>query len=193
MSENRFDFRYTINDVASAQRMRFLRSNQIKIIFILWLGMLLFVIASMMLPDLIPFTVSMSWGLVLQISLAYFVTMAVLVLITPFLDFFINRFWHLPLTFQFNEKQLRLSLTGKSGGLRLKWSQIHKMEENQRVIILFYGTGNKYIILPKLAFEASELTERRFRDLLAREMVKKQAKDKKDEQEDQEEDLLSEE
>jgi hypothetical protein len=100
--------------------------------------------------------------------------MAVLVLIAPYLDFTFNRFWRLPLQLTFNEKTLKVSVVkGKSKGLQLTWDQIQSVQENQRVIILHYGEGKKFVILPKSAFESGQdgapsAVERRFRDILRR-------------------------
>ncbi len=167
MPENRVEIHYTRPDVISAQRMRFLRSSQLKVILLIWLGSIIFLSAPLVLPQWFkpgPYT---SWALVVQISLAYLVTLAVITFITPWMDFYINRFWRLPLVFQFSEKQVRLSISGKTGGLRLKWSQIIRVDENDRVFILHYGSGGKFVILPKAAFSGPG-DEQRFRDLLAR-------------------------
>ncbi len=167
MPETRVEFNYTRPDVVSAQRMRFLRSGQFKVILLIWLGSIIFLSAPMLLPQVFkpgPFT---SWGLVVQIFLIYAVTMLVLIFITPYADFFINRFWRLALVLQFSEKHLRLSVAGKTAGLRLKWPQILKVDENDRVFILHYGSGGKFIILPKSAFYDPG-DEQKFRDLLAR-------------------------
>ncbi len=166
MPENRVEFHYTRRDVLSAQRMRFLRSSQLKVILLIWLGSVIFLSAPLVLPQWFkpgPYT---SWALVLQISLAYLVTLAVITFITPWIDFYINRFWRLPLLFQFSEKQVRLSIVDKPGGLRLKWSQIIRVDENDRVFILHYGSGGKFVIIPRAAFN-SPGEEQRFRDLLA--------------------------
>jgi YcxB-like protein len=166
----RLEFRYCASDVASAQRMRFLRSAQLKVILLLWLVSLLYVAAPLLVPQWFkpgPYT---SWGLVIEICLAYGVTLLVLILVTPWADFYINRFWRLPLEFQYNEKHLRLSVTGKQGGLRLGWKQIQRVEENARVFILFYGTANKFIILPKGIFSRPQ-DDRRFRELLSQRAV----------------------
>ncbi len=174
MSETRLEFRYTRPDVISAQRMRFLRSNQLKVILIIWLASMLILIAPLVLPRVFPPGPYASWGLVLQIAIAYFATLLVLIFFTPWMDFAINRFWRLPLTLHFSEKSLRLLVTGKTGGLHLKWNQIRRVEENGRVFILDYGVGNKYIILPKSAFTRPG-EESRFRDLLSRRALVKEA------------------
>jgi hypothetical protein len=167
MPESRFDFRYTLPVVASAQRTRFLRSNQFKVILLIWLGSTIFLIAPLVLPQVFPPGPNTSWALVAQISLIYVVTLLVLIFATPVADFFINRFWRLPLTLQFSEKQVRIFITGKQGGLHLRWGQITQVDEDSRALILHYGPGGKFIILPKSAFE-QDSDERRFRDLLSR-------------------------
>lgn len=174
MADNRFEFRYTANDVASAQRMRMFRSRQIRVLAIVWLVSSLFLAVPMLLPNLFPGISGMTWGLVVELALVYLVTMAILFAITPYLDFFFNRFWRMPMVLQFSDKQIRLSVSGgKSKGLQLSWKQIQRAEENQRVYILYYGIGNKFIILPKSIFKRPQ-DDRRFRDLLNKHLAEQE-------------------
>lgn len=168
MADNRFEFRYTANDVASAQRMRLIHSKQMRIMLGIWLVSSLFMAVPLLLPGLFPDLTWLNWGLVLEIALIYLVTMVILFALTPYLDFFFNRFWRLPLLFQFSDKQMRLSVVGgKSKGLHLTWAQIQRAEENARVFILYYGSGSKFIILPKAIFKRPQ-DDKRFRGLLRR-------------------------
>lgn len=172
MAENRFEFRYAARDVSSAQRMRFLRSNQLKVMVGVWVASTLFLMVPLLIPGLFPNSPFSSWALVLEIALAYGATMAVLALLTPGMDYYFRRFWRMPLLLRFNERQLRLSVVGgKSKGLVLAWGQILNVQENGRVWVLYYGEGGKFIILPKSIFPKDEhgaRGEQRFRDLLAR-------------------------
>ncbi len=161
------EFRYTRPDVVAAQRMRFLRSNQFKIILVIWVLSMLVLIAPLALPRVFPPGPNTSWASVLQIAIAFLVTLLVLIFVTPWMDFYINRFWRLPLSLHFGDKSLRIFVTGKTGGLRLKWGQVRRVDENERVFILEYGAGGKYVVLPKSIF-SRPADEQRFRDLLAR-------------------------
>ncbi len=167
MSATSLQLHYTRGDVVSAQRLRFLRSNQLKVIMLIWLASMLYLIAPLVLPKVFPPGPYSSWALVFQICLAYLVTLVVLFFFTPWFDFYLNRFWRLPLTFQFSDKSLRLSVTGKPGGLRLAWNQVQQVDENDRVFILHYGGTNKFLILPKSTF-TRPADSQRFRELLAR-------------------------
>lgn len=180
MSETRLEFTYSRPDVVAAQRTRFLRSSQFKIILLIWLVAMLYLIAPLVLPQVFPPGPNTSWGLVLQIGLAYFVTLLVLIFVTPVMDFYLNRFWRLPLSLHFNDKHLRLFVTGKEGGLRLKWNQILKVEEDPRVFTIEYGAGNRYMILPKSVFNHAS-DEQRFRELLARRAQQPDLPDDEDE------------
>ncbi|RPJ36437.1 MAG: YcxB family protein [Chloroflexi bacterium] len=166
MADTRVDFRYTSREVTSAQRIRFFRSQQFKITILLCLAAILYIAAPLVLPGVFPPTSYSSWGLVLYIVLAYLITMVVMLLVTPWVDFHINRMWKLPLTFTFNDKQLRLSVTGKTGGLHLKWNQIIKVDEGPLSFLLFYGGMNKFIILPKAAL-SDPVVEQRFRRVIS--------------------------
>lgn len=170
----RLEFRYTRPDVVAAQRMRFLRSRQFKIILIVWFLSMLFFIVQLVLPQVFPPGPNTSWAAVLQIAIAFMGALLVLTFITPWMDFYINRFWRLQLSLHFSEKSLHIFVTGKTGGLRLRWNQVRRVDENKRVFILEYGAGGKYIVLPKSAFTGAG-DERRFRDLLARREAVKDA------------------
>jgi hypothetical protein len=167
MAGNSFEFRYKVGDVAAAQRLRFLHSPQMKYLIILWVLILLYVAAPLIVPAWFPNTTNASWVLVIEVVAAFAMTLAVMIFISPLVDFAFGRHWHLPLTLHFNEKQLRVYVTGKTGGLRLAWGEILRVEENKQVYTLHYGTGNKYLILPKAAFPRPQ-DEQRFHDLLNR-------------------------
>jgi hypothetical protein len=167
MADTYLDFRYTRPDVVSAQQTRFLRSKQFRIILIIWLIGVVFLAIPLLLPQVFPPNLYSSWELIFNISLAFAVTLFVLIIFTPFFDFYLNRFWRLPLTLQFNDKRLRLTVTGKKGGLRLNWNQITKVDESARAYILHYGGGGKFFVVPKSAFKEPE-DERYFCDLLSR-------------------------
>lgn len=168
MAENKFEFRYKLGEVTSAQRMRMLKSGQFKYLIGIGLFGMMAMAVPLIVPQWFPVGKTYSWPLVIEIAVAYIVTFAVLLFITPVMDFYFNRVWRLPLMLQFNEKQLRVSVPGgKSAGLRLPWGEIHRVDETGRVFILYYGAGNKYIILPKGMFTRPQ-DDRRFRDLLKR-------------------------
>lgn len=165
MPANRFEFRYTPAEVADGQRARFLKSGQFKLILLLWVASILFTAAPLILPGTFPAVISGGWGAVIEVVLIYGVTVLVLGVITPYVEFFLNRFWRTPLVLQFNNHQMRVSVAGKPGGLLLKWSQILRVENTQRVYLLFYGAGGKYIILPKRIFRDSPQAQARFEAL----------------------------
>lgn len=169
MPEYRFAFRYTPADVASAQRMRFLRSGRLKVLIFIWLSSSLVLAAPLIFPDLFPGSPFTSWSVVVQIALIYAVTMGVLVLVTPRVEYYFQRFWRLPLMLRLSDKMLRLSVEGsKAPGLRLPWEEIRRVDENERVFVVYYGEGNKFIILPKSTFKDHGGAEERFRKLLSK-------------------------
>lgn len=179
MADTRIEFRYTAEDVASAQRMRFLRSKQFKMMGLVWIVSTLFLLISMQFFQPSPV---FDRPVILAIAFGYVLVIGVLALVSPYLSYAFSRFWRLPLQLQFNEKTLRLSVVkGKSKGLQISWDQIQEVQENKRVIILHYGEGKKFIILPKTAFGSDQTdpaapagegstsaAARRFRDILRR-------------------------
>ena len=167
MPANRYEFRYTPAEVADGQRSRFLKSIQFRLILLLWVVSTLFTAAPMLFPNAFPTVGSGGWSMVVEVALIYGVTVLVLSLITPYLEYYVNRFWRTPLAFQFNKYQMRMSVAGKTGGLQLKWSQILRYEETRRVYLLFYGSGGKYLIVPKSIFRDAPDAHARFAALLA--------------------------
>lgn len=174
MPENRIEFRYKAQDVASAQRLRLLRSGQFKIILFFWLATILFLGAHILFPQTFQVVRDASWALVGEVTLIYIVTMLVLLYITPLMDFALNRFWRLSLALTFNDKQLKLALSKPpkktkgskpSGGLMLEWNEIRQVMENRRVFVVIYGPQTKFFVVPKTAFSKPGLEER-FRQLL---------------------------
>jgi hypothetical protein len=166
MADTRIQFKYYVGDVTSAQRMRFLHSTHFKLILLFWVGTVLLLIANVLFPRAGFLFENVTWTLVGQVTLAYFGSLVFILLVVPWVSFHLNRFWRLPLVFQFNYRNMRLSVAGKSGGLRLNWDQIRRVEGNLQVYIIYYDDGQKHFILPKSAFKPQQ--DKRFRDMLAR-------------------------
>jgi hypothetical protein len=166
MADTRIEFKYDIADVTSAQRMRFLNSKQFKLIIGFWGITVALMTFSILFPRTFTLFADVTWALIGQISLIYFGTLFAILVMIPWLGFHFNRFWRLPLVFQFNTKNLRLSVAGKPGGLRLTWSQIRRVEGTDRVFLIYYDEGQKHFILPRAAFK--EAQEKRFHQMLER-------------------------
>jgi hypothetical protein len=166
MADTRIAFQYDIADVTSAQRMRFIHSMQFKLILLFWVVSTLLMSLSILFPQALPLFVDINWALVGQISLIYFGTLVAILVVVPWFSFHLNRFWKLPLVFQFNPRNLRLSVAGKPGGLRLTWDRIKRVEGNPRVFLIYYDDGMKHFILPRSAFKPQQ--EKRFQEMLAR-------------------------
>jgi hypothetical protein len=166
VADNRIEFRYDIADVTSAQRMRFLNSPQLKLLIAFWAITVLFLALSIYFPQTISIVQGVTWAVIGQISLIYVVTLVGMIFVVPWLSFNFNRFWKLPLVFQFNQKNLRLSVAGKQGGLRLAWDEVRRVEGNDRVYLVYYDDTQKHFILPRSAFKPHQ--DKRFQDYLAR-------------------------
>lgn len=166
MPDQRVPIHYTVQEVTSAQRTRLLRSGQFKLIIFFGVVSVLVLALHMLFPQTFHIIAGVTWTQVWQIALAYFASMLAIILIVPWISFHLTRFWKLPLVFQFGQKGLRLSVAGKSGGLRLGWEQVQRVEENRLVFMVYYGDGQKHFILPKASF--SEAAEAHFRRLLKR-------------------------
>ena len=165
MPDNRVNIHYTVQEVTSAQRLRLARSGQLKIILFFWIGSIVFFGLHVLFPQSIRIMDGITWTVVWQVTLAYLATLASLIFILPWISFHLTRFWKLPLIFQFGKKEMRLSVSGKRGGLGLTWDQVQRVDENRLVFMVYYDSGQKHFILPKASF--SEANEARFRSALA--------------------------
>jgi hypothetical protein len=171
MSDNRVEIHYQSEDVTSAQRMRILRNRQFILLLALWGLGVVFVILHILLPGVLNFIPGVTWDMVGQVFLAYLGSILALLYVVPWFSFLFTRFWRLPLLFQYNNKSIRLSVIGKTGGLRLNWDEVRNVDENKRVFVIYYEDGARHFIVPKSAF--SDSAERRFRDLLDRRFAPK--------------------
>lgn len=167
MPENRVEIHYTAGDVTSAQRGRMVRSPQFKYLIIFWAAGILFLALHVLLPGVFRMLPGITWNFIWQASALYLGTFFVLLYIVPWFSFHFTRFWRLHLVFQFNTKSLRLSVAGKSGGLRLNWEDVQKVEEFPRVYLLYYENGSRHFIVPKAAF-TNPNSEARFRGLIVK-------------------------
>lgn len=165
MPDNRVDIHYTVHEVTSAQRMRMIKSKQFVFLIIIWGGGVLFILLHVLLPQVFNIIPGVTWPLVYQAAGLYLVTFLSLLYIIPWVSFQFTRFWRLSLVFYFNTKSIRLAVAGKSGGLRLNWEDVHRVEEYRTAFIIYYEGGSKHFIVPKSAF-TNPKSERRFRDLL---------------------------
>lgn len=174
MPESRIEFKYTSREVTSAQRLRLLKSGQFKGIILFWAASILFLAVHILFPQTFQIVRDSSWALIGEVTLIYIVTMLVLMYVTPWMDFAINKFWRLSLALAFNESQLRLTLakppkktkgSKASSGLVLKWDEIRRVMENQLVYVIIYGPQSKFFVVPKSAFTKPGVEER-FRALV---------------------------
>lgn len=166
MPDYRVPVRYTAQEVTSAQRMRLRQSGQIKLIAVFGVISVLIMTLHVLFPQTFHFLGEVTWVQVGQAAVAYFGSLLAIVLIVPWISFRVTRFWKLPLIFRFGQKGLRMGIEGKSGGLRLGWEQVRRVEENRLVFMIYYDDGQKHIIVPKAGF--GEAAEAHFRRLLER-------------------------
>lgn len=161
MSDNRVEIRYKAADVTTTQRSRILRSRQFVLLLGVWGLGIVFVALHVLLPQWFIFIPGASWAMVWQIGVVYIASIVLLLFVVPWFSFTFTRFWRMALIFQWNSRTLRLGLVGKSGGLKLEWRQVLKVEETSRAFVIYYGDFTKHFILPKACF--SEGAEARFR------------------------------
>jgi len=144
--------------------MRLRQSGQLKVLLLFGVGSVIFFGLHVLFPQTFRFLDGVTWRLIWQVSLAYLASLLAIFFVLPWISFHLTRFWRLALVFQFNQKEMRLSVSGKRGGLRLGWDQVRRVAENNLVFVVYYDDGQKHFILPKAGF--SEANEERFRRLL---------------------------
>jgi hypothetical protein len=167
MADNHIEFRYTAADVTSAQRVRFLRSGQFRWVALMWGATVIFMLLPVLLPETFTYLPGATWSTAGEVIGVYTLVVVGMLYIIPWLGYVFNRLWHVPLELTINEHQLRLTRSGKGGGLKLAWEDIRRVDETRSVYIFTYSGDQKFFIIPKSAFIKAR-QEERLRELLAR-------------------------
>ena len=162
------DLNYKEDEVIAAQHIRFLRSSRVIIlgcvglIGTVYLAFQQYTIwkASGVIPS--------TWYTPIFIQ-AIFLTVGLLVyLLAPVIDYRKNSFWKYTYELKFLPDQLYFSLKNKGSGIKYDWKDARKVLESDSVYVIFYGSENNFLIIPKRILGMNELY---FRERLAQAKV----------------------
>jgi hypothetical protein len=73
--------------------------------------------------------------------------------LAPPIDFRLNRVWRTEWNLRLNPQGLRMQRPGAKKYFDMAWSDVSKLEENERVYLLYYGDSGRYVLIPKHVFE----------------------------------------
>lgn len=166
-SESKVNVTFRAADIISAQRMRFARGSKFKILGFVWLVAMIWGGGLMLFPQQVPTLLNISGGTLVGTAILFAIIAGIFYIFAPWVDFRTNPIWKSPFIFQFNDEQLNLSLEGRGRGVYIRWEQIRKVHENERVYILYTSSEDNFLILPRLVFQ-NKSSEQRFRQLLGK-------------------------
>lgn len=166
-SDSKVNVIFQAADIISAQRMRFARGSKLKILGVIWLAAMVWGGGLLFFPEQVPTVLNINGGTLVGTALLFAIIAGIFYIFAPWVDFRTNPIWKSPFTFQFNDEQLNLSLEGRGRGVYIRWEQIRRVHENERVYILYTSSEDNFLILPRLVFP-SKSSELRFRQLLGK-------------------------
>jgi hypothetical protein len=158
------ELNYQLDEIVSAQRMRFRNSTRIKIISIIGIiGTLALIEQQAHLwydSGIRPET----WFTPIYLPIIFIGVGGLVYFFAPQIDFRLNSDWKRKLDLHLSENKLRITVMGEVEIFELDWHQIKRVLENNKVYILIFGSEeSEFFILPKRALGKYE---NRFRDTL---------------------------
>jgi len=140
---------YQEGEVVSAQRMRLLRSSRLKTVSTLGIiGTVALIIAQIHARNTrgsIPST----WFTPVYLPLVFVAVAVIVYFLAPAIDFRLNPAWKAVLDLHLSEEKLRLTMQGKMESLEWGWEQVSQVLEKNKVYIIFWGSEQDWLIVPK--------------------------------------------
>ncbi len=156
---------YQKDEAVSAQQMQMLESNRFKVMIAIgilcFLGLVVQQIWFWFESKAIPVA---WWGPILFL-LAAGVGLGQAYLRNPLSSFKSNPSWHNRLDLRLSTEQVHISSEGQSEGFEMAWERIKRVLENGKVYVLFWGSEQEFIVLPKRVLQTQDEF---FRDQLKR-------------------------
>ena len=159
--ENIITFRYELSEVVSAQRMRFISTPQVWIILLFGLS-----------AAVVVLIIEYNWPIQREVSIEPWVVPSMiagiflgvyilLYLFAPVLDFYLNPAWKNEFRFEVDNDYFYYTHSKADTLFRVNWTNISKILENDKVYLLFLGSVQSFVIVPKRKIR-SENSKRKF-------------------------------
>jgi len=158
-----FELDYKHDEVISAQRMRGLESSRWKFLLIISVVCTVGLIARRLYFWYNQGAIPADWFNQIGVAVVFILVPLLVYFFVPLLDFWLNPIWRRKLDLNLQADKLRVTARGKSEGLELQWSRVNKVLENKKAFVVFAGSENAFLILPKRVFKENESD---FREML---------------------------
>jgi hypothetical protein len=147
---------YEQDEVISAQRMRFLHSNRLKLLTVLSiLGTIALGLQQAWLwfrEGVVPAT----WYTPIYLPLIFGGVFVVAYFLAPSMDFKVNPQWQNAFDLYLEADAFRITPIGKLQGFEKAWKEVKQVLENDKVYIWFFNSEQEFIIMPKRVLKAQE-------------------------------------
>jgi hypothetical protein len=145
-------FTYEGADVSAAQWLRLLYSRRLRALLIVALGA-----AAVLLIELSglrsqPASPRDSWSTPIAVGAVFVLLVALAYLLAPLIEYRVNSGWRAAVTLRVTPESLRLTRPSTAAGFDLPWPQVTGMLENEEVWLLFFGSDQDFLIVPKRIF-----------------------------------------
>ncbi len=172
-----YRFQYTSSEIYSAHRLRFLHSNQLKIVTSIGLLAEVYLIAQQLYPQALHRPAGSSWGTPIGLAILIVGLPLLVYLFSPLFDYRLNADWKKTFTLFLSKEAFRISETsGETPGVPIKWFRVKGVLENKKVFVLILGSERFFLIIPKRLFENQE-QQAFIRDILAKRVSLKSQKE----------------
>lgn len=148
---------YEQDEVVSAQRMRFLHSNRLKLLIALGILGMIVLIAQQIWFWFKEGTLPITWYTPIYLLLVFCGVFIIVYLFAPLIDFRLNPLWRNIFDLQLDDNTFRIIVAGKSQGIEKNWEKIKRVLENDKAYVLFFDSEEDFIILPKRVAESQEI------------------------------------
>jgi hypothetical protein len=144
------ELNYQLDEIISAQRMRFRNSIGIKVISILGIVGTLGLIGQQVHLWYDSGIRPETWFTPIYLPIIFIGVGGLVYFFAPQIDFRLNADWKHKLDLHLSENKLRVTVMGELEIFELEWHQIKRVLEDNKVYILIFGSEKSgFIILPK--------------------------------------------
>lgn len=159
---------YQEDEVVSAQKLRFLDSRRLKLLVVLGVVGTIVLSAQQVLLWLKTGSTPPTWTSPISWILVFIGTLGLIYLFAAQIDFRLNSQWRQILDLHLHENCFGVTAIGRSQGCEIAWERIKRVLENDKVYIVFWGSQQEFIILPKRVLRTQDTY---FRDRLGRKVI----------------------
>lgn len=145
-----FKLNYEKPEVISAQKLRFRYSSRLQIIAILGI----FSIGYLIYQQLQLPVETRNWASPGLVAAIFILVPALVYYLSPLLDFKFNKGWRKEYRFILSETSMDIFQPQEPKPYRFDLNRVNRILENPDVFVLFFGTEQNFVIIPKRLLQA---------------------------------------